>query len=195
MTTAQLHNDPSAPSSPPPVRSQSPGGSVRVSGRKGRAGRPLGGPPRQIVVQLPEGMSNEILAWACGISPTSKTIYRWRTGVIPLPSLPATLIKLWERIGQDRFMALMARVWGDRPPERRAFKSTRGRKPTYADAIITVLAGSMEPLSLDEIVTAVREDHGFKITKGSVKTILWRIKRKGAVTSPRHGFWQMGKRP
>lgn len=193
MTTTQLHNDPSSPSSPPPVLSQSPHASLRVSMRKGRVGRPLGGPSRQIVVQLPEGMTNEILAWACGISPTSKTIYRWRTGVIPLPGLPATLIKLWERIGQDRFMAVLTRVWGDKPPDRKTFKSTRGRKPTYADAILAVLAGSQEPLGLDELVRAVQEDHGLKLTKGSLKTILWRIKRKGAVTSPRHGFWQKGE--
>lgn len=192
MTTAQLHDDPSTPSSPPPVLPQSPNGSLRESMGKGRAGRPLGGPKRQIVVQLPEGMSNEILSWACGISPNSKTVYRWRAGFIPLPSLPATLIKLWQRIGQDRFMAIMARVWGDKPPERKVFKSNRGRKPTYADAIMTVLAGSQEPLGLDELLRAVQEDHGVKITKGSLKTILWRIKRQGAVASPRHGYWQTG---
>lgn len=150
--------------------------------KRGR-GRPKGSTKKRELpplFELPEGMTDDILAWACGVSAEGNVVYRWRTGFNTMPEIAHRMIALWNVMGEEEFLRVMAEVTKTPPPE---------PDQSIRDLILKSLKMDPGPWTLEEIHSFLTDAHKRHVTRGSLKTILSRMKANGEVDSDGRDEW------
>jgi hypothetical protein len=141
-------------------------------------------------VALPDGMTDGLLAWACGLGPNSNSVYRWRTGQIRVPDSAVILIQMWKDLGKDKFLEVVSHARGSYPSEK-AMRPKFKRKGSVETYIEVILKGREGGASTSEIYEALQTEHHHSITKGSLRTMMSRLKQKGVVSGEGEtGSWE-----
>jgi hypothetical protein len=152
--------------------------------KRGR-GRPKGSTKERelpILFDLPDGMTDDIMAWACDVSPDGNAVYRWRTGFNPMPDIGHLMIALWEALGEEEFLRIMTMIRKSAPPK--SHESIR-------EIVLDTLKRDAGPWSLEEIYQFVTSAHKRPITRGSLRTIVSRMKANGELESGGRDNWML----
>jgi hypothetical protein len=156
--------------------------------KRARVGRPRkeeAQSSRKVVFELPPGMSDKMLAWACGLKiaagdqkrKSHNTVYRWKTEGNP-PQEALDMVALWLREGQESFVRIVSEMRGAPPPVTEQ-KRPATTEPSVESLILEILEAG--PVSTSELYTVLTEVYGRTSTKGSVKTLLSRLVTAGKV--------------
>ena len=137
---------------------------------------------RQRTLDLPEGMTEQILAWSCGVK--ENVIYRWKTGV-PMSETGRLVVALWNHLGKERFIEMVKEIRHTDPP------TEHEERKNLPDLIIKILEGAEGPVTSQFIEEILEIEFGKYTTKDSLRTMLWNMKKHGRVFSPARNQWTL----
>jgi hypothetical protein len=157
--------------------------------------------PKPVVFELPKGMTDAMLAWACGLvvnpenTQQSHTVYRWRTGITPVPDEAKVLAKLWEELGPEAFVKVMTKVRGDGPPPPKPTKQAPlGRAwESMEELIVKILREAPAPMTSGEVCEKLAEAPIRRTTsRRSVHTTMLKLRKDGALDHDSNRWFACG---
>ena len=135
-------------------------------------------PPRRQhthrTLNLPEGMSDDMLAWACGVSRSS--IYRWKAGSA-MSDMGNLAVALFRHLGKEKFVESMKEIRRTDPPE----TAGRPRAANIQRMILDILKHSDGPVSSHFIEEILAIEYGKYPTPASIRTMLSKLKGQGEI--------------
>jgi hypothetical protein len=148
---------------------------------------------RRRALDLPEGMTPEILGWACDVGPSG--LYRWKTGTA-MTDLARLAVALWQHLGREKFIETMKTIRESDPPEESSPRNRLNledsrRETNIPDLIVEILENAEEPVTRDFIQEILMIEFGKHTTKHSLYTMLGKMKSQGRIFSPERGLWTL----
>jgi hypothetical protein len=152
--------------------------------------------PKPVVFELPKGMTDAMLAWACGLvvnpenTQQSHTVYRWRTGITPVPDEAKVLAKLWEELGPEAFVKVMTKVRGEGPPPPKPMKAAALGEQwlSIEKLIVDILLKENHRQTIGQVLDKITEQHQRTSTFGSVRTLMLKLMKEGVLDRVELGY-------